>query len=298
MLLGPTGVGKTAVAIALARSLDTVILSCDSRQIYKEMRVGTATPDERELAAATHYFVGEIPVTSYYSCWIFARQALALLEKLFARHDAVIMAGGAMLYIDAVCHGLDEMPDVDAGTRERVARVLQREGIDALREMLRELDPRFHEEVDLDNAKRVAHAVEVSLAAGRPYSSLRSGRCEERDFAIVKVGLQRDRAELYDRVNDRVDRMVAAGMEQEARGLYHLRHLNALNTVGYKEWFDHFDGKITRDEAILRVKRNTRHYAKKQLAWFRRDSEITWFHPAREENLIAWVRECVGRIDD
>jgi tRNA dimethylallyltransferase len=279
------------VAIELARAFDTEILSCDSRQIYRETRVGTAAPAPAELAAVPHHFIGTLPVTAYYNCLEYERQALALLGELFARRDVAIMAGGSMLYIDAVCRGIDDMPDVDPDTRAAVTRLFEREGIEALRERLRELDPLFYREVDRDNPKRLMHAVEVCLVAGKPYSSLRAGRCKRRDFSIVKIGLARDRQELYDRVNRRVDQMVAAGLEEEARGLYPLRHLNALNTVGYKEWFDHFDGNISRDEAIRLIKRDTRRYARKQLAWFRRNDDITWCHPSDLERMIALVRE-------
>ncbi|MDR2414332.1 MAG: tRNA (adenosine(37)-N6)-dimethylallyltransferase MiaA [Odoribacteraceae bacterium] len=291
VILGPTGVGKTGTAIEVARSFETAILSCDSRQVYQEMRIGTAAPGPRELAAVPHYFVRTIPVTRPYNCWEFAREALELLEELFSRHDAVIMAGGSMLYIDAVCRGIDEMPDVDPETRATIERLYAGEGNEASRRLLQELDPAYYRQVDLANTRRVTRAIEVCLATGQPYSSLRSGRRHRRDFSIVKIGLQRDRQELYDRVNERVEQMVAAGMEEEARGLYPHRHLNALNTVGYKEWFDYFDGKISREEAIRQIKRNTRHYARKQLSWFRRDHEITWFHPSRAGDIISFARE-------
>lgn len=291
VLLGPTGVGKTAASIGLARYLNTAILSCDSRQVYKEMNIGTAAPGPDELAAVPHYFVRTIPVTTRYNCWEFARQALDILDELFSRRDVALAAGGSMLYIDALCGAIDEIPDVDPATRDAVARLHEREGAGALREMLRELDPAYYRQVDLDNTRRVMHAIEVCLASGKPYSSLRSGRRQQREFDVVKIGLQRDREELYDRINARVDRMVADGMEEEARALYPLRHLNALNAVGYREWFDYFDGKVSREEAIRLVKRNTRRYARKQLSWFRRDNEISWFHPSETERIIAFAGE-------
>jgi tRNA dimethylallyltransferase len=291
VILGATSVGKTAISIELARRFDTEILSCDSRQIYQEMTVGTAAPGPEELAAVPHHFIQTIPVTEYYSCWEYKQQALEVLKNLFTRREVVFMTGGSMLYIDAVCRGLDEIPDVDPETRAAVTRLYEREGIESLRLLLRDLDPLHYRQVDLKNAKRVMHAVEICLTTGKPYSSLRTGQREPRDFAIVKIGIERARDELYDRINRRVDGMIVAGIEEEARGLYPLRHLNALNTVGYKEWFDHFDGKISRDEAIRLIKRNTRHYAKKQLAWFRRDHEITWFHPAETDRMIALIRE-------
>ncbi|MDR1274727.1 MAG: tRNA (adenosine(37)-N6)-dimethylallyltransferase MiaA [Odoribacteraceae bacterium] len=294
VLLGPTGVGKTSVGVELARALDTVILSCDSRQVYEEMCIGTAAPGPEELAAVPHFFVRAIPVERYYNCWEFERQALACLEELFARREVVLMVGGSMLYIDAVCRGMDEIPDVDPEIRASVTRLHEREGIESLRALLHALDPAFYREVDLKNARRVMHAVEICLTTGKPYSSLRTGRRKPRDFSIVKIGLTRDAGELRENIHRRVDQMVAAGLEEEARGLYPRRHLNALNTVGYKEWFDHFDGKISRDEAIRLIKRDTCRYAKKQLTWFRRDDEITWFSPGDAGLLLAFIRERAG----
>ena len=294
VILGPTGVGKTDLSIRLANDFDTAIVSCDSRQVYKEMHIGTAVPSREQLAAVPHFFIQTIPVESYYNCWQFEQQALQQITTLFGSRDVVVMAGGSMMYIDAVCHGMDSIPDVDPGVRQSVTRMYREEGLDSIRLLLKRLDPDFYEEVDLKNTKRVMHAVEICLTTGRPYSSQRSGIKKNRDFSILKVGLNREREELYDRINDRVDQMITRGLEAEARSLYAFRHLNSLNTVGYKEFFDYFDGKTDREEAIRLLKRNTRHYAKKQLSWFRRDDEIHWFHPADEQQVLQFVKKACG----
>ena len=294
-LLGPTGVGKTDLSVEVARRLGTGVVSCDSRQVYREMSIGTAAPPAEALAAVPHFLVREVSVKEYFSCWEFERRALAAIRALLREHGAAVMAGGSMLYADAVCRGIDEVPDVTPEAREEVRRLLRERGLEHVREMLRRLDPAHYARVDLLNGKRVAHAVEVCLSSGRPYSSFLTGQPREREFAIVKVGLWRERAELYERIDRRVDGMVAAGLEEEARGLYALRELNALNTVGYKEWFDYFDGKVTREEAVRLIKRDTRRYAKKQLSWFRRDGDIRWFHADDRAGVMAYVGERLGR---
>lgn len=287
VLLGPTGVGKTDLSIELARYYDTSIISCDSRQIYKEMCIGTAVPGREQLEAVPHFFIQTESVHNYFNCWEFEQQALRKIRELFEERDVVVMAGGSMMYIDAVCKGIDEMPTVDEEVRQSVKEMHEREGIEALRLLLRKLDPVSYGTVDLKNAKRIMHALEVCLTTGQPYSSFLTGSIKEREFAIVKIGLNRDREELFDRINRRVDQMVAEGMEAEARALYPLRHLNALNTVGYKEWFDYFDGKFDREEAIRLIKRNTRRYAKKQLTWYRNSSDINWFHPSQKAEILS-----------
>lgn len=291
VLLGPTGVGKTDLSIGLARALGAPVVSCDSRQIYKEMTIGTAVPTREQLAAVPHFFIQTVSVRDYFNCWQFEQQALALLRELFRERDAVLMTGGSMMYIDAVCEGIDEVPDVRPEVREDVKRLFEEKGLVHLQEMLFQLDPVHYHRVDLRNGRRVVHAVEVCLSSGRPYSSFLTDTVKQRDFSIIKIGLNREREELYDRINKRVDQMVAEGFEEEARGLYPFRHLNALNTVGYKEWFDYFDGEITREEAIRLIKRNTRNYAKKQLSWFRRDPSILWFHPDDGETVLQRVRK-------
>ena len=286
VLLGPTGVGKTDLSIELARYYNTSIISCDSRQIYKEMCIGTAVPGREQLEAVPHFFIQTESVHDYFNCWEFEQQALRKIRELFEERDVVVMVGGSMMYIDAVCKGIDEMPTVDEEVRRSVKEMHEREGIEALRLLLKKLDPVSYGTVDLKNAKRIMHALEVCLTTGQPYSSFLTGSVKEREFAIVKIGLNRDREELFDRINYRVDQMVVDGMEAEARALYPLRHLNALNTVGYKEWFDYFDGKFDREEAIRLIKRNTRRYAKKQLTWYRNSPEIHWFHPSQKEEIL------------
>lgn len=289
VLLGPTGVGKTDLSIDLAKRYRTSIISCDSRQIYKEMRVGTAVPGREQLEAVPHFFIQTVSVRDYFNCWEFEQQALAKIQQLFKETDVVIMAGGSMMYIDAVCKGIDEMPTIDDAVRASVKEMFERGGIEAPRLMLKKLDPDWYARVDLKNAKRVMHALEVCLMTGKPYSSFLTRSVKKREFSILKIGLNREREELFDRINRRVDLMVEAGMEEEARSLYPLRHLNALNTVGYKEWFDYFDGKFDREETIRLIKRNTRRYAKKQLTWYRKDPDIHWFHPSREAEIQSFL---------
>lgn len=285
VLLGPTGVGKTDLSIELAKHYRTSVISCDSRQIYKEMNIGTAVPEREQLAAVPHFFIQTVSVRDYFNCWEFEQQALRKIRELFEERDVVVMAGGSMMYIDAVCKGIDEMPTIDDEVRASVKEMFERDGIEASRLLLKKLDPEWYARVDLKNGKRVMHALEVCLMTGKPYSSFLTRTVKEREFNIVKIGLNREREELFDRINRRVDIMVESGMEEEARALYPLRHLNALNTVGYKEWFDYFDGKFDREEAIRLIKRNTRRYAKKQLTWYRNDSDIHWFHPSQKEEI-------------
>lgn len=279
VLLGPTGVGKTDLSIEIAKYFDTSIISCDSRQIYREMTIGTAVPEQEQLAAVPHFFIQTLSVEEYYNSWQFEQQALEKAGALFRESDVILMTGGSMMYIDAVCKGIDDIPTIAPELRNELMSVYEKEGLEPVRRMLKELDPVFYEEVDLNNAKRVIHAVEVCRMANAPYSSLRMNEPKKRDFNILRIGLLRDTEELYDRINHRVDIMLAAGLEAEARSLYPLRHLNALNTVGYREFFDYFDGKTDYEEAVRLIKRNSRRYARKQLSWFRRDKDIHWFHP-------------------
>ena len=289
VLLGPTGVGKTDLSIELATYFQTAIISCDSRQLFREMHIGTAVPDQEQLAAVPHFFVQSVSVKDYFNCWEFEQQALCRIKELFLERDVVVMTGGSMMYIDAVCQGIDEIPDVDPEVRQSVMQMFQEKGLEFMRLFLKRLDPVFYGMVDLKNAKRVMHAVEICLTTGKSYSSLRTGIRKERDFSIIKIGLNRDKDELYARINARVDEMFRQGLEEEARSLYPLRHLNALNTVGYKELFDFFDGKTDRGEAVRLIKRNTRRYAKKQLSWFRRDTSITWFHPSQKQEILDFI---------
>lgn len=279
VLLGPTGVGKTALSISMAKKLDTPVISADSRQIYRGIPIGTAAPTPEQISEVKHYFIATKELDEYYSAGQYELDALQVIEEQFSRGDNALLVGGSMMYIDAVCQGLDDVPRVDEETRSYVTELYKTQGLDKITSMLRLLDPEWYDRVDLKNPKRVMHAVEVSLFAGKPYSSILTQSKKERPFSIIKIGLNREREELYENINRRVDQMIADGLEAEARSVYHLRHLNSLNTVGFKEMFAYFDGSITFDEAVEQIKRNTRRYAKKQLTWFSRDSSIRWFHP-------------------
>ena len=289
VLLGPTGVGKTELSIEIARHFHTSIISCDSRQIYREMRIGTAVPSREQLSAVPHFFTHTLSVKDYYNSWQFEQQALDKIRELHHTAEVVLLVGGSMMYIDALCKGIDDIPTIDPELREQLMNRMEVEGVEAIRDLLKKLDPVFYAQVDLNNAKRVLHAVEVCMMAGKPYSSLRTNQPKKREFDILKIGLNREKTELYDRIDKRVDIMLEEGLEGEARSLYPLRHLNPLNTVGYKEFFEYFDNKIDYEEAVRLIKRNSRRYAKKQLSWFRRDTAIHWFHPDDKENIFRWI---------
>lgn len=289
VLLGPTGVGKTDLSIDIARHFGTHIISSDSRQIYKEMRIGTAVPSAEQLAAVPHYFIQTKSVKDYYNSWQFEVEALERIRSLFESRDVVVMSGGSMLYIDAVCKGIDDIPTISPELRAELMEVYEREGLERIREMLKELDPVFYGQVDLNNGKRVLHAVEVCRMAGVPYSSLRTNKPKDRGFRILRIGLNRDCEELYARIDRRVEMMMDEGLEAEARALFPLRHLNALNTVGYKELFDYFEGQYDLAEAVRLIQRNSRRYARKQLSWFRRDDDIHWFHPDHVTEIMDFL---------
>lgn len=289
VIVGPTGSGKTDLSIRLALHYRAPILSTDSRQVYRGMPIGTAQPTEEQLNTVEHHFIASHDIEDKLSCGEYEVQALACLEKLFAQHDDVVAVGGSGLYVRALCEGMDELPQADEALRRELERRLADEGIGALAEQLRELDPRYYEEVDRSNPARVVRALEVCLQTGRPYSAQRTGVRRERPFRIIKIGVDLPREVLYDRINRRVDAMVAEGLEAEARRLYPHRELNALQTVGYREFFDCFDGRVTRDEAVELIKRNTRRYAKRQLTWFRRDPGIRWFAPTDDEEMIRYI---------
>jgi tRNA dimethylallyltransferase len=277
IILGPTGVGKTVYAIRRALECGSPVISCDSRQIYKELCIGTAVPSEEELAAVKHYFIRTVPITENYTAGIYEVQAMELVNSLFAQgHETLVMCGGSMLYIDAFCYGLDDFPEVPLQLRQHLMECLRSEGVEVLAEQLRELDPVSYGEIDLSNGQRVIRALEVSMYTGEPFSSFKTRRFKERDFEIVKIGLDRPREELYERINARVLDMMDRGLEEEARSMLPHRDLPALQTVGYKEMFGYFDGEYDLDEAVRRIQVNTRHYAKRQLTWWRRDSEINW----------------------
>lgn len=278
VLLGPTGVGKTEWSIKVAEALGSPIISADSRQIYRGMTIGTAAPDNEQLEQVQHYFVGKLDPQDYYSASEFEDEVLPLLDELHTEHDTIVMTGGSMMYIDAVCKGIDDIPTIDEKLRNDLKELYEKEGIDTIRRQLKILDPVFYNQVDLRNPKRVIHALEICLMAGKPYSSLRTNNKKERPFKIVKVGFNRHRNELYDRINQRVDIMVADGLIEEAMQFYPLRHLNSLNTVGYKELFEYFNGKCTLEYAIDKIKQHSRNYARKQLSWFKRDNNIYWIN--------------------
>lgn len=276
VLLGPTGVGKTESSIRIAEALNAPILSADSRQLYRGMEIGTAAPADEQLARVAHYFIGTLQPEDYYSASLFEEQAISLITKLHDTYKTVVLTGGSMMYIDAVCKGIDEMPTVDEKLRNEVFDLYQREGIEPIRRQLKMLDPDFYRQVDLKNPKRVIHALEICLMTGKPYSLLRKNKVKKRPFKIVKIGFTRPREELYARIDARVNQMVKDGLVEEARRLYPQKHLNSLNTVGYKELFLYFDGTCPLEFAIDKIKQHSRNYARKQLSWFRRDKEIRW----------------------
>lgn len=276
VLLGPTGVGKTNLSISLALKYNCSIISADSRQFYHGLEIGTAAPTDRQQSLVRHHLVGMLNVTDYYSVSQFEEDALKITEENHKNNDTVIITGGSMLYIDAFCNGIDPLPTIDENLRKELYNLYQREGLEPIRAQLKILDPDFYNEVDLKNYKRVIHALEVCLMSGKPYSSLRTNTPKERPFIIIKIGLTRQRDELYQRINKRVDTMMQQGLLQEVQKHYPLRHLNSLNTVGYKELFKYLDGEWALDFAIQKIKQNTRIYSRKQMTWFKRDPKINW----------------------
>lgn len=277
IVLGPTGVGKTDYAIDLALEYGSPVISCDSRQIFKEMKIGTAPPSAEQLERVKHYFIFSHSVTDYYTAGRYEIEALALLEELFKSHDRIVMAGGSGLYIDALCNGLDDFPPADQQLRNELSSIAETpQGLMSLAERLKVLDPESYDAIDLSNRQRVVRAVEVTVQTGRKFSDWRQNQKKERPFNIRKIGLTRDREELYDRINRRVDIMMDQGLFEEVQSLIPYRNMPALRTVGYKEIFDHLDGSITLDKAVELIKRNSRRYAKKQLTYWGRDKEIEW----------------------
>jgi tRNA dimethylallyltransferase len=291
VLLGPTGVGKTDLSIEIAERTGSEIISADSRQFFREMRIGTAVPADDLLERVKHHFVRFLSVHDYYSSSMYERDVTALLPGLFAKNNIVLLTGGSGMYIDAICKGIDDIPDTDPAVREKYSRLYRENGIESLRMSLKILDPVHYARVDLRNPKRIIRALEICETTGRPYSSFLGKEKKNRDFEIISIGLNRDRDDLYDRINRRVDAMISQGLEEEARNLYPLRHLNALNTVGYKELFDYFEGKTTREKAIELIKRNTRRYAKRQITWWARDNTIKWFNPLDKEKIFAYIED-------
>lgn len=301
VILGPTAVGKTELTLSLAEHYACPILNCDSRQIYRDMRIGTAAPTQEQLDRVRHYFVGQLNLDEYYSAAKYEQEVLQLTSELFKTHNTLILSGGSMMYIDAVCNGIDDIPTVDEEVRATLAKRLQEEGLEKLLAELRLADPEHYDFVDHKNAKRVVHALEVCYTTGKPYSSfltrktLRCGasttQTADRPFRILKIGLERSREELFARINSRVDDMINSGLLHEAMTLLPHRHENALNTVGYKEMFNVLDGTWELPMAIERLKKNTRVYAKKQMTWFKHDTGVTWFHPNDKDGIIKHINE-------
>jgi tRNA dimethylallyltransferase len=287
-------VGKTALSLRIAGHFCAPILSADSRQLYKNIPIGSAAPTDEQRQQVKHYMVGILELTDYYSAAQFEADALRLLDELYRSHPVVVMTGGSMMYIDAVCKGIDDIPTVTPGIRQAIYRQYEREGLSPILEELKTLDPLHYEEVDRQNHKRVIHAVEICRQTGKPYSSFRTNSRKERPFRIVKIGLTRDRAELCERINRRVEQMMADGLLEETRSIYPFRSLNALNTIGYKELFQYLDGQWTLDVAVEKIKRNSRLYARKQMTWLKRDKEITWFHPEAEADILRHIHDVMG----
>lgn len=297
VVVGATASGKTDLSIALARNYNAPIISTDSRQVFKGLPIGTAYPSQEQLQAVEHHFIGERELTENFNCGEYEKQALERLEMLFAKHDTVVAVGGSGLYIRALCEGMDELPEADETIRAELAERLENEGLESLLAQLKELDPEFYEVVDRQNPARVTRALEVCITSGCKYSLLRKAERKARDFQIIKVGITMPREQLYDRINRRVDIMIEAGLEVEARAVLPYRDCNSLRTVGYSEMFDYFDGKTTFDEAVELIKRNSRRYAKRQTTWFGRDNDIVWFNRGEEEQIIKYIDSQFGESD-
>lgn len=298
VVTGPTAVGKTELCMHIAGKLDIPIINADSRQLFRELRIGTAAPTDEQQQCVKHYFVGTLNIGDYYSASMYEQEVMSLLPQLFKTSDYALLTGGSMMYIDAVCNGIDDIPTVDDETRAKMKRRLADEGLEALVEELKQLDPEHYEIVDRHNPRRVVHALEICHMTGKTYTSFRkadqrktiSGNSgQRRSFNIIKIGLNREREELYRRINLRVDQMMADGLLEEAKKMLSYRNANALNTVGYKELFNYFDGIWPLEEAVERIKGNTRRYARKQLTWFKRDEQMKWFHPDAEREIMTYI---------
>lgn len=289
VLLGPTAVGKTELSIKLAEHLQSPIISADSRQLFAELKIGTAAPSPEQLARVKHYFIGTLHLTDYYSAAQYEQDVLCEMERLFLKHDTLLMTGGSMMYIDAVTKGIDDIPTVDAETRNMVKEHFEKDGLDALTAELKMLDPEYYDVVDLKNHKRVIHALEICYMTGKTFTSFRKAVIKQRPFRIVLIGLQRPREELFYRIGLRVDQMIEEGLIEEVKSVLPYRELNSLNTVGYKELFQYIDGEWNLDMAIEKIKRNTRVYAKKQMTWFKKNENIKWFHPNESEAIIEYI---------
>ena len=291
VLIGPTGVGKTELSLSIAEHFQTCILSADSRQLYQELKIGTAAPTPSQLARVPHHFVGTLRLTDYYSAAQYEADVLEKLEELFQHNDTVVLTGGSMMYVDAVCKGIDDIPTVDKETRELMLQRYEEEGLETLCAELKILDPEYYQIVDLKNPKRVIHALEICYMTGKTYTSFRTQEHKERPFRIIQIGLTREREELYDRINRRVDEMMQEGLLEEAKSVYPFKHLNSLNTVGYKEIFNYLDGEWSLDFAIEKIKQNSRIYSRKQMTWFKRNPNIQWFHPEQKEEIMNYIND-------
>lgn len=289
VLIGPTGVGKTDLSIKIAEKYGSPIISADSRQLYSDLKIGTAAPTEEYLKRVKHYFVGTLKLTDYYSAAQYESEVISLLEELFKRNNTILLTGGSMMYIDAICKGIDDIPTVDSETRLMMMEKYEKEGLDRLCAELKLLDPEYYSTVDLKNPKRVIHALEICYMTGKTYTSFRTGNKKQRPFDIIKIGLCRDREELYERINKRVDIMIKEGLVDEVKSVYEYRNLNSLNTVGYKEIIQYLEGNCTIEFAIEKIKQNSRIYSRKQMTWFKRDNDITWFHPDKEEEIMEFI---------
>lgn len=293
VILGPTGIGKTELSLQVAEHLATPIINADSRQIFSEIPIGTAAPTREQQSRVKHYFVGNHHIDDYYSASMFEEDVMKILEHIFKESDTALMSGGSMMYIDAVCNGIDDIPTIDEQTRATMKRRLETEGLTALLEELKVLDYEHWKIVDHNNPRRVVHALEICKMTGKTYTSFRQNITKKRPFNIVKIGLTLDRTTLYDRINRRVEEMIEHGLEAEARSVYDKRELNALNTVGYKEMFEYFDGTTTLEEAIFKIQSNTRRYCRKQQTWFKRDPSIKWFNPCEIKEIIKHIDSCL-----
>ena len=294
VILGPTAVGKTDLSIGCAERYGSPIISCDSRQMYSGMCIGTAAPNQELLDRVKHYFIGNLKLTDYYSAAMFEEEFMTLSSSLFKEHDTLVMCGGSMMYIDAVCNGIDEIPTITDEVRVKAVSDYNELGLEALCEELKICDPALYNTIDRKNHKRVIHAIEVCRQTGRPFSELRTNTKKERPFNIIKIGLNIERELLFERISKRTEQMIADGLIDESKSLLEYRNLNSLNTVGYKEIFAYFDGVFTLDEAIEKIKRNTRVYAKKQLTWFKRDKSIVWFNPSDVDEIFKYIDAVVG----
>lgn len=291
VLIGPTGIGKTDLSLNIAEKLHAEIISCDSRQMYRELKIGTAAPTQEQLNRVHHHFIGNLSIHDYYNASEFEFQTIDKLETLFKTQQFAVMTGGSGLYIDAVVKGIDDLPAIDKDIRNKFLNLLEDKGLTHLQKMVKEIDPDYYQSADINNSKRLLKALEIQEMTGKPYSTFRTNAVKKRSFNIVQIGLQMDRELLYERINKRVDIMLADGLIEEAKTFYPFKDLNALNTVGYKELYGHFDGLYDLDEAIRLIKRNSRRYAKRQITWFKRDTSIKWFHPSQEDEILQSIKE-------